>query len=191
MDQQRSRARMGTADAHGSEDRHGKVIEFATSAAPTRFVGYERLRASTGVSAVSPEDGRALVKLEESPFYAEGGGQVADSGSLRWEGGEAAVADVYRIGEDQALELKGRPAAQLEPGMRVEAVVDAEAAPRDDAQPHRDPSPARRPARAPRRPRAPGRLGGAAGQAALRLHPRPCALARRSSATSRTASTSG
>ena len=41
MEQQRSRARMGIADAHGSEDRHGKVISFASSAPPTRFVGYE------------------------------------------------------------------------------------------------------------------------------------------------------
>ena len=30
------------------------------------------------------DDGRVLVKLEQSPFYAEGGGQVADSGVLRW-----------------------------------------------------------------------------------------------------------
>ncbi|MGH2981653.1 MAG: alanine--tRNA ligase, partial [Solirubrobacterales bacterium] len=125
MEQQRSRARMGIADAHGSEDRHGKVIGFATSVAPTRFVGYEQLRATTGVSAVSPENGRALVKLEESPFYAEGGGQVADSGRLRWDGGEAEVADVYRIGEDQALEVELR-SGELGPGQRVEAAVEAE-----------------------------------------------------------------
>lgn len=124
MEQQRARARMGIADAHGSEDRHGKVIGFAASAAPTRFVGYEQLRATTGVSAVSQEDGRALVKLEESPFYAEGGGQIADSGVLRWRDGEASVADVYRIGEDQALEVELR-SGQLAPGERVEAEVEA------------------------------------------------------------------
>ncbi len=123
MDQQRTRARMGVADAHGSEDRHGKVIEFATAATPTRFVGYERLRATTGVSAISPENGRALVKLEESPFYAEGGGQVADSGRLAWEGGEAGVRDVYRIGEDQAIEVELR-SGELAPGERVEAEVE-------------------------------------------------------------------
>ena len=106
MEQQRTRARMGVADAHGSEDRHGKVLGFASSAPATRFVGYERLRATTGVSAASSENGHGLVKLEESPFYAEGGGQVADSGRLVWDGGEAGVADVYRIGEDQALEVR-------------------------------------------------------------------------------------
>ena len=123
MEQQRTRARMGVADAHGSEDRHGRVLSFASTAPATRFVGYERLRASTGVSAASTENGHGLVKLEESPFYAEGGGQVADSGRLFWKGGEAGVADVYRIGDDQALELE--EATVPEAGQRVEAVVDA------------------------------------------------------------------
>ncbi len=96
MEEQRQRARVGAATAHGSEDRHEKVIAFAAEAPPTRFVGYETLRATTGLAAVAADDGRALVKLEESPFYAEGGGQVADSGVLRWDGGEARVVDVYR-----------------------------------------------------------------------------------------------
>ncbi len=123
MEEQRSRARMGIASAHGSEDRHGKVISFAAGAPPTRFVGYEQLRATTGLAAVERENGRALVKLEESPFYAEGGGQVADSGTVRWEGGEASVVDVYRVGEDQALAVEG---GAPDPGVPVEAEVDRE-----------------------------------------------------------------
>jgi alanyl-tRNA synthetase len=107
MEEQRSRARMGAATAHGSEDSHDRVLAFADTAPPTRFVGYETLRVSTGLAAVEPVDGRALVKLEESPFYAEGGGQVADSGVIRWgTGEEAEVLDVYRVGEDQVLEVR-------------------------------------------------------------------------------------
>ncbi|MBA3867370.1 MAG: alanine--tRNA ligase [Solirubrobacterales bacterium] len=106
MEEQRQRARSGAATAHGSEDSHDRVLAFAAAAAPTRFVGYETLRATTGLAAVEAENGRALVKLEESPFYAEGGGQVADSGVLRWASGEEAeVVDVYRVGEDQVLEV--------------------------------------------------------------------------------------
>src|SRR5665811_1704135 len=71
MEEQRQRARTGAATAHGSEDRHEKVIAFAAEAPPTRFVGYETLRATTGLAAVAADDGRALVKLEQSPFYAE------------------------------------------------------------------------------------------------------------------------
>jgi alanyl-tRNA synthetase len=124
MEEQRQRARVGSATAHGSEDRHERVIAFAGEAPPTRFVGYETLRATTGLAAVESDDGRALVKLEESPFYAEGGGQVADSGVLRWPGGEARVVDVYRVGEDQALEVE--PSGEIDASAAVEAEVDRE-----------------------------------------------------------------
>jgi alanyl-tRNA synthetase len=124
MEEQRQRARVGAATAHGAENRHGKVLAFAAEAPPTRFVGYETLRATTGLAAVESDDGRALVKLEESPFYAEGGGQVADSGLLRWSGGEARVLDVYRVGDDQALEVE--PGGVGEAGAAVEAEVDRE-----------------------------------------------------------------
>src|SRR6478752_2826626 len=125
MEEQRQRARMGAATAHGSEDTHDRVVAFTAAAPQTRFVGYETLRATTGLAAVEPVNGKALVKLEESPFYAEGGGQVADSGVLRWNGSEARVVDVYRVGEDQALEVEAGGAA-IEPGVAVEAEVDHE-----------------------------------------------------------------
>src|ERR1044072_7555514 len=107
-EEQRQRARTGSATAHGSENTHERVAAFAAEAPPTRFVGYETPRLTTSLSAISTENGKALIKLEESPFYAEGGGQVADSGVLRWDGGELEVVDVYRVGEDQALEVVPR-----------------------------------------------------------------------------------
>jgi len=125
MEEQRQRARTASATAHGSENTHERVMAFAEAAPPTSFVGYETLRATTGLAAVEVADGKALVKLEESPFYAEGGGQVADSGVLRWGGKEARVLDVYRLGEDQALEVDPSGAA-IESGVAVEAEVDAE-----------------------------------------------------------------
>ena len=123
MEEQRRRARTGAATAHGSEDRHEKVIAFAAEAPPSRFVGYETLRATTGLAAVAADGGRALVKLEESPFYAEGGGQVADTGVLRWDGREARVVDVYRVGDDQALAVEAE-GVSVEAGVAVEAQVD-------------------------------------------------------------------
>jgi alanyl-tRNA synthetase len=138
MEEQRQRARVGAATAHGAGDRHEKVIAFAGGAPPTRFVGYESLCATTGLAAVAADDGRALVKLEESPFYAEGGGQVADSGVLRWSGGEAEVLDVYRVGDDQVLGVAARRPRTREQGREIagddervlagaeEAAVDAE-----------------------------------------------------------------
>ena len=122
MEEQRQRARTGAATAHGSENTHERVAAFAAAAPPTRFVGYESLRVSTGVAASERVDGDFLVKLEESPFYAEGGGQIADSGVIRHDGVEVAVKDVYRVGEDQALLLEADPGAEV----AIEAEVDRE-----------------------------------------------------------------
>ena len=128
MERQRERARSGAEPA--TEERHGAVISFVDSAPASRFVGYETLDATTSVAAASPSggngggDGHVLVKLEESPFYAEGGGQVADSGTVSWDGGGGAVVDVYRVGEDQAVKLKS--GAGPDPGQPVEAHVDRE-----------------------------------------------------------------
>jgi alanyl-tRNA synthetase len=128
MDQQRERARVGSGAA--VPDRHEAVISFVGASPPTEFVGYRELSAQTSLAAAQPlgEDGALLVKLEESPFYPEGGGQVADSGVVRWDGGEVEVDDVYRVGDDQALRLAAGSGRQAEPraGVRVEARVDHE-----------------------------------------------------------------
>ncbi len=122
MEEQRSRARTGAATAHGSEDSHERVAAFAAAAPPTRFVGYETLSATTALAAVQGDDGRALVKLEESPFYAEGGGQVADVGVLRWSSGEEAdVVDVFRVGDDQVLAVVPRRPRTQEDGREASA----------------------------------------------------------------------
>jgi alanyl-tRNA synthetase len=126
MEEQRTRARTGAATAHGSEDRHDKVQAFAAATPPSRFVGYETLSATTGVAAIEPEGARALLKLEDSPFYAEGGGQVSDSGIVRWPSGEEAeVLDVYRVGGDQVVEVDESGGLGSD-DVPVEAVVDRE-----------------------------------------------------------------
>ena len=73
---------------------------------PTMFVGYEDLEVHTVVQGLATQDdGRVLVKLAESPFYAQGGGQVSDEGIVACEDGDCRVevVDVVRSGDDQAL----------------------------------------------------------------------------------------
>ncbi len=68
---------------------------------------------------------RYLVKLAESPFYAAGGGQVADVGVIECEHGDcvARVESVYRLGDDQALSVV-LERGELQPGEPVLARVD-------------------------------------------------------------------
>ena len=113
MDQQRQRAR---------EDHEKKksVISVTTEdlqVEPTRFLGYDNLEVEAIVEAVSPGAEKTFdVILDKTPFYAEMGGQVGDTGLIA----SAKVLDTQKQGSVYVH----RSAAPLEHGQRVRAVVD-------------------------------------------------------------------
>jgi alanyl-tRNA synthetase len=128
MERQRARAR-SAAEIDESGDGRQRVREFAGAAGfETRFTGYETAEQHTTVGAIERESGRVLAKLVESPFYAAGGGQISDAGVVECEHGDcrALVADVYRLGDDQAVALEVEEGS-LEEGERVVARVDLRA----------------------------------------------------------------
>ncbi|MDQ4082239.1 MAG: alanine--tRNA ligase, partial [Actinomycetota bacterium] len=116
MAEQRERSRTGAA---GTLER---AAEFARAAGfSTEFVGYEKTDVLTQIGALEPlDDGTFLAKLRESPFYAEGGGQVTDQGWIEKDGVRADLVAAYRFGDDQVLALEGEG---FEAGDRVRAVV--------------------------------------------------------------------
>jgi len=138
MEEQRERGRAG--GRAGAAGGVGAVRELAgvfagESGFETRFTGYEAEEQHTTVGAVRSftengggDAGRYLVKLAESPFYAPGGGQVADEGTIECDDGDcvARVRDVFRLGEDQALEVELERGA-LSGGETVTARVDRRA----------------------------------------------------------------
>ena len=116
----RARAEAG-ADVHVE---HEEVLRFAREAGfRTRFVGYETTEAETVLRVAEGSNGWVLAKLDESPFYPEGGGQVSDSGLVETPSGRARVADVYRLGDDQALALELLE-GEIGPGEDARAVVE-------------------------------------------------------------------
>lgn len=75
-------------------------------------------RSCEATVVASSEEG---VVLDRTVFYARGGGQPGDTGTLRWEGGEVRVADtVKQAGE--VLHVLESPAPEV--GTRVVAEID-------------------------------------------------------------------
>ena len=143
---------------------------------------HDRRRASPSRTAAR------CVKLAESPFYAAGGGQVSDAGTIECADGDCRVRvdDVVRSATTRRRRRGARGRARPARGRARRRARRPRGAPRDAGQPHRDAPAARGAARAARRPRAPGRLLRRARQAALRLHATPSASAPRTPRTSRT-----
>jgi alanyl-tRNA synthetase len=129
MEKQRLQSREGAGrTASGAEVRELAQTLAGESGFKTEFKGYEATAIETTVGALTAEageDGRVLVKLVESPFYATGGGQVADGGLIECEHGDcvARVKDVLRVGDDQVLAVVPER-GELHEGERVWARVD-------------------------------------------------------------------
>jgi alanyl-tRNA synthetase len=101
----------------------------------TRFVGYDALEAEAtvvriGLDAESPvlaSGDEGVVLLDVSPFYAEAGGQVGDTGTLQWPGGSATVLDTQPIaGSDARAHRVHVESGELRRGQLVDTRVDVE-----------------------------------------------------------------
>ncbi|HEY0561113.1 MAG TPA: alanine--tRNA ligase [Frankiaceae bacterium] len=102
---------------------------------PSIFTGYEELRRSSTVRGLLARGERALaavegdevdVVLDVTPFYAEGGGQLADTGLIVFDGGQLEVLDVQRPLPDLIVHRVKVRQGELVAGSEVEALVDAD-----------------------------------------------------------------
>jgi len=115
MEEQRQRSRQGSA--------FEVDIKISGGAPRSEFVGYERTDVLTAILAYADlGDGTFQAKLERSPFYPEGGGQVSDAGYIENEetGARAELLKAARLEDDQVLTFQGEGFGE---GIRVRAVV--------------------------------------------------------------------
>ena len=121
MEAQRERAR----DAMQGYER--VVAAFRDREIRSRFVGYEREQVETRIVAIEPVPdalGEVFVVLAENPFYATGGGQVADGGWITSEDGQLEVIDAIPAGDYQVLRARIESGTVLEEGDAVTASIN-------------------------------------------------------------------
>lgn len=103
MEQQKQRARAASGFSSARTEGLATIVG-------TRFSGYQQLQGKGQVLGLWQEGKpvpelavgeEGLLALDQSPFYAEGGGQVGDRGELHSKDGRAEVLDCVREGEVQ------------------------------------------------------------------------------------------
>lgn len=135
MAEQRERAK---ADARAKKGAHGDTAAYRgvlDEFGPTEWLAYETLETeskplallSGGAPVTRLAEGEVgELVLDRTPFYAESGGQVADAGTIVFDGGRLEVVDVQRpikgLVVHQVRVLEG----ELDTGREVHARVDPE-----------------------------------------------------------------
>ncbi len=71
----------------------------AIAAPPTQFVGYAEATAEAKLLEIVEVNQRKALVLDCSPFYADMGGQIGDTGLLRQKGEEYPIVDTRKAGE--------------------------------------------------------------------------------------------
>ena len=130
MEQQRERARAAGKFGGGS----ALPAELIAQLKPTEFAGYENLEAGglvvvallkggKSVDAIGAGD-EAIVFLDKTPFYAESGGQVGDTGQLAEQGVMFAVSDTQKFAGQFHGHVGTLTAGALKRGDHLVAAVD-------------------------------------------------------------------
>ncbi|MGH9225089.1 MAG: alanine--tRNA ligase [Acidimicrobiales bacterium] len=123
MDAQRTRARAAQAAGTGAgSSRVAAYKELADQFGPTEFTGYQQTESAARVLAV---DGNELF-LDRTPFYAESGGQVGDTGLIRTETGVARVLDTTLALPGLHRHTVEIVEGHFQPAQEAEATVDVE-----------------------------------------------------------------
>ena len=132
MDAQRER---GRAAARFGGDRDLNRVYEALGVPPTAFVGYDALEAGARVvgllkdnewAPVAEEGDEVDIVLDRTPFYAEGGGQVGDTGTIVAAGGTARVDDTQRPVGDFIAHRATVTSGSIAVGADARASVDRE-----------------------------------------------------------------
>lgn len=132
MEEQRERARAARQDVDSMQVQN-EVLANLTVA--SEFVGYDTLTTNTEIAAiivngqvskVASEGQEALVILAKTPFYAEMGGQIADSGVISNDSFTAIVKDVQKAPNGQPLHTVLVESGEMQVEDAVTAVVSRE-----------------------------------------------------------------
>ncbi|MEZ4745718.1 MAG: alanine--tRNA ligase [Calditrichia bacterium] len=104
MEKQRERARKAGKFTMATDDAGDWTV--LTPAEKTTFVGYENVAIDTKIHKYSRHNSEIHIVLTETPFYAESGGQVGDTGTISGDGFSLTVVDTQKQGGESVCICK-------------------------------------------------------------------------------------
>lgn len=96
MQAQKDRARAAGKFSIDQSSVEGWTLLSDEDTSAFEFIGYDQLEAHVRITAYRKEGEQAYIRLNKSPFYAESGGQVGDSGFLSKGNEQLRVLDVKK-----------------------------------------------------------------------------------------------
>jgi alanyl-tRNA synthetase len=126
MTAQRELARADARRRRQAVGEEAVYRDLLSQSGPTRFTGYQHYEEPTSVVAVlaGTDPGTAEIVLDRTPFYAESGGQVGDTGVITTETGRARVIDTQNVLPGLIVH-RATVEGELLPGQDALAVIDA------------------------------------------------------------------
>jgi alanyl-tRNA synthetase len=100
MEQQRDRARKAQKFGPTEQAFLDTWMQQITEGASSEFIGYEQLECDAEIRKFFSDSERVRLTLNQTPFYAESGGQVGDQGRIEGDGFIIEIDDTIWAGDD-------------------------------------------------------------------------------------------
>ncbi|MCC6221718.1 MAG: alanine--tRNA ligase [Deltaproteobacteria bacterium] len=127
MEKQRERSRQSRSQ------ESSLVLQRVVKSIPTQFVGYEYAEYESSIAGLFDESGeievvktgdQVILVAKETPFYAESGGQVGDTGAISSKNASLEVIDVQKVSGDTIAHICLVKEGELCKGEAIRLAID-------------------------------------------------------------------
>lgn len=110
----------------GKQNKNKTLVLDVPEKIQTKFVGYDNLEVETTVNFIIKENGSSWIVTNESPFYVESGGQISDTGFIKFNDKVYPIKGFYKSESvtNPAIAIKIELEEIIQIGDNIKCIVD-------------------------------------------------------------------